>query len=160
MSATHTCDSTPDAGPRLYLAFELGWTLGRVAGPAAPQDGTVAPTLAAPVVDPSGHDGRGLAPAGRPTHIAKADHFQVIAVALAAAIERLVGCQRCDLRRRTLKLSGPARREKPLNDHKALQRTRHAAVRYATAPPTDMQPRVVVKMAASGPARHRLESVR
>ena len=26
MSATHDHDSTPQAAPKLYLAFELGWT--------------------------------------------------------------------------------------------------------------------------------------
>jgi transposase len=31
MSATHVCDSTPTAAPKLYLAFELGWTTWKLA---------------------------------------------------------------------------------------------------------------------------------
>ncbi len=57
-----------------------------VAGRDATQYEPIAPTIAATIVDPPGHDSLGLAPWGRPSHFARADDLQVITVALAASL--------------------------------------------------------------------------
>src|SRR4051812_15898156 len=86
------------------------------------QDRAIAPALATPEVDPSGHPwsvfARRLTTTGRPTHLPDADDLQAIAVALRAPCVFVVSPQQGSLRRlkNPCKPCGPSRRASSRGD--------------------------------------------